>query len=115
PGSLVTATAGVYDREAETLDLYGDVQFRTENGYLFATAHARAYVAEGRVMGEQPIAGEGPLGRVAARRFEIWDSGARIIFKLDVNAQIHQEPTAAPELREAVAAELVAASEDMIR
>ena len=115
PSSFVTADNGVYDTEVETLDLFGTVQFRSSSGYLFTTSHAKAYVAEGRVMGDQPINGDGPLGKVDAQMFEIWDSGARIVFKTNVEAQIYQEPTASPSLQETIPANIGAGAQEMIR
>ncbi len=89
-GSIVTATTGVYDRGAGVLDLFGDVEFNTEGGYRFTTTHARVFVEDGRVVGEEPVEGQGPIGAVQAQSFEIFDSGERIVFRNAVEARIDQ-------------------------
>lgn len=97
-GSEVLAKWGIYDRDENTLDLIGDVVFRTNNGYAFTTSHARVFVDEQRVVGWRPVRGEGPLGRVDANSFQVLDGGRRIVFRRDVVARVEQEPRLAPPL-----------------
>lgn len=71
----LTAVSGLYDRDAENLDLDGGIELITSDGYRFETETAWLDLARGRVVGGQPIAGQGPSGSLSADRFEILDGG----------------------------------------
>lgn len=92
-GSQVLAETGIYDPSNRIIDLNTDVNLNTAEGYSFATDHARVFLREERVVGEQPVDGEGPMGRVRADRFEIHDGGDRVIFEGRVRARIVQDRT----------------------
>jgi lipopolysaccharide export system protein LptC len=91
PASNVQADRGLFDQVARTLDLIDGVSFGTANGYRFETQHARAYVDEGRVVGERVIMGEGPLGSIRAQSFEISEGGDRVVFTGDVVARLYPD------------------------
>ncbi|MEC9250700.1 MAG: LPS export ABC transporter periplasmic protein LptC [Pseudomonadota bacterium] len=91
--SLVLAEAGVYDPSNRIIDLTTEVNFNTAEGYSFATDHARVYLREERVVGEEPVDGNGPMGQIRADRFEILDGGDRVIFEGRVRARIVQDRT----------------------
>ena len=92
--SQVLAQTGTFDTEARILDLYSDVNLTTDNGYSFASEHARVFLREERVTGESPVSGAGPVGTITAERYEIHDGGDRVIFEGNVHARIVQDRTA---------------------
>jgi lipopolysaccharide transport protein LptA len=97
PSAVVDATRGLFDQAAQTLDLLNGVSFRTDNGYEFESEHARAYVEDGRVVGDRMIMGAGPLGSIQAQGFEILDGGDKVIFSGDVKARLYPDrPETAP-------------------
>jgi lipopolysaccharide export system protein LptC len=77
----LTAISGIYDRDAENLDLGGGIELITSDGYRFETESAWLDLAQGRVVGGQPIAGRGPSGTLSADHFEILDAGHILQFK----------------------------------
>lgn len=95
--SEVLAQTGTFDPETRILDLYSDVNLNTDNGYSFASQHARIYLREERVVGEMPVTGTGPVGMITAERYEIHDGGNRVIFEGNVHARIIQDRTAPSE------------------
>jgi len=77
----VTATRGVYNQVARTIDLNGDVVFKDKSGNVFSSTSAFVNAAENRVEGKRAIRGEGPLGSVRADSYELREGGDRIIFR----------------------------------
>jgi lipopolysaccharide export system protein LptC len=76
----LTAQSGLYNRDADKLDLDGGVELTTSDGYRFDTDSARIDLRRGLVIGERPIQGAGPTGTLSADRFEIHDKGDRLHF-----------------------------------
>lgn len=100
--SIVIAERGVYNRDENWLELFGDVRYESDNGYVFKTSHARIYPSEGRIVGERVIEGGGPMGMLRADGFEILDSGDRIVFEGGVLARMEQ-PAPKADIDETVA------------
>lgn len=92
-GSDVLAEQGIYDPTNRTLDLSTDVNFSTSTGYAFATSQARIHLREERVVGEEPVEGTGPVGRIRSDRFEVLNGGDHVIFEGRVRARIVQDRT----------------------
>ncbi|WP_417467693.1 LPS export ABC transporter periplasmic protein LptC [Maricaulis sp.] len=95
--SEVLAQTGTFDPANRILDLYSDVNLNTDNGYSFASEHARIFLREERVTGELPVTGSGPVGTITADRYEIHEGGNRVIFEGNVHARIVQARTAPSE------------------
>lgn len=96
--SQVLAETGRYDQPNRILDLYSDVNLNTTEGYSFQSEHARIFLREERVVGEEPVSGTGPMGRIRADSYEIREGGDHIIFEGNVRARLIQDRTApAPE------------------
>jgi len=76
----VLAGTGLYDREAEDVDLSGGVELTTSDGYRFETPRVLLDLERGRALGRQPIAGAGPGGTIEAERFEFQNGGERLRF-----------------------------------
>lgn len=99
PTTHVSADRGRYDREARTLALLGAVKLQFENGYAFETDQALIHLRDGRATGETGIVGRGPMGVIRAKSFEIFANERRVIFSVDVEGRVDQEPKLAPPLR----------------
>jgi lipopolysaccharide export system protein LptC len=93
----LVALTGLYNRTADKLDLDGDIALTTSDGYRFETQSARINLQSGRVLGDQPITGQGPAGTLSADQFEIHDSGQLLRFKGRVKVTLppHQAPEGA--------------------
>lgn len=83
------AGSGVYDREAEDVDLSGGVELTTSDGYRFETPSVLLNLERGQAFGREPIAGAGPAGTIAAESFEIKDGGERLRFMGRVRVTLH--------------------------
>jgi lipopolysaccharide export system protein LptC len=77
---VVTAATGIYQSQAQLLDLFGQVTLVHQNGTRFVTDSARVDVANNTAEGSDPIAGDGPSGDVKADGFRVLDRGDTIIF-----------------------------------
>ena len=76
----VAAATGIYQSQAQLLDLFGQVTLEHQNGTRFVTDTARIDVANNAAEGGDPVAGEGPSGNIKAEGFRILDKGDTIIF-----------------------------------
>ena len=77
---VVTAETGVYQSQAQLLDLFGNVTLAHENGTRFVTQRARLDVAHNAAEGNDPIEGHGPSGDIKGQGFRIYDKGDTVIF-----------------------------------
>lgn len=77
---VVTAATGVYQSQAQLLDLFGDVNLIRQDGTRFVTDAARLDIAHNAGQGDDPIEGHGPSGDVKAQGFRIFDKGDTIVF-----------------------------------
>jgi lipopolysaccharide export system protein LptC len=77
---VVTAATGIYQSQAQLLDLFGDVTLVHQDGTRFVTDTARVDVANSLAEGGDPVVGRGPSGDVDAEGFRILDKGDTIIF-----------------------------------
>lgn len=77
---VVTAATGVYQSQAQLLDLFRDVTLVHENGTRFVTARARFDIAHNAGEGDDPVEGHGPSGDVKSQGFRIYDKGETIVF-----------------------------------
>ena len=85
----VQAEQGVYHEDQRQLTLSGKVQVQS-GGYSFNTHNATVDTAKGAVYGASGVEGQGPLGRVTANSYGVYDRGRRVIMKGDVHARIVQ-------------------------
>ncbi|MEM7041594.1 MAG: LPS export ABC transporter periplasmic protein LptC [Pseudomonadota bacterium] len=88
------ADQGIYLRERDLLELDGALELTFGEGYRFTTESARVDLGRGLVVGDQPVAGEGPVGTLAADGFDIEDGGKTLRFEGRVRVTIKPvEPT----------------------
>lgn len=77
---VLTAATGVYQSQAQLLDLFGDVTLTHQNGTRFVTQQAHANVAADTAQGDDPVAGRGPSGDIWGQGFRVRDKGDTILF-----------------------------------
>lgn len=77
---VITATTGIYQSQAQLLDLFGNVTLIHEDGTKFITDTARLNIAGNSAQGDDAIEGHGPSGDVKAQGFRILDKGDTLIF-----------------------------------
>ena len=77
---VVTAATGIYQAQAQLLDLFGEVTLVQPNGTSFVTDTARVDAADNSAEGSDPVEGHGPSGDIKAEGFRVLDKGATIIF-----------------------------------
>jgi lipopolysaccharide export system protein LptC len=76
----VTAVTGVYQSQAQLLDLFEDVNLLRQDGTRFVTRRAHLNVSDNTAEGHEPVEGHGPSGDIAGEGFVILSKGETIIF-----------------------------------
>jgi lipopolysaccharide export system protein LptC len=88
-GDLTTASGnwfeldgytGLYQPDAQLLDLFGKVELFQDKGNEFHTDSAHVDMAQGNAEGNDPVDGQGPFGHITGQGFRIRDHGDVIIF-----------------------------------
>ncbi|WP_338663253.1 LPS export ABC transporter periplasmic protein LptC [Pararoseomonas sp. SCSIO 73927] len=77
---LVESRTGRFDRDANILDMKGDVTIWQDDGTLIETQEARVDVKGGNAEGDRPIAAQGSFGTVTGDGFRLRDRGAVVVF-----------------------------------
>jgi lipopolysaccharide export system protein LptC len=71
-----TASAGIYARDIQKLDLSGDVTVMQDNGNALHTSQAVVMIKDGTASGNQLVTGDGPFGTLRAEGgFDLADHG----------------------------------------
>jgi lipopolysaccharide export system protein LptC len=86
----VQAKRGVYREDQRKLSLEGEVRLTQSGGFSFSTPSAVVDTTSGLVSGQAGVKGDGPLGRIAASSYGVYDRGRRIVLKGDVRSHIVQ-------------------------
>ena len=86
----ILANDGRYWELDHILILNGNVRLIDARGYLITTSKARVDPRAGIVTGDSEVTGVGPLGRIVASSYSVYDRGARAVFK--GNVRTHIEP-----------------------
>jgi len=76
----IAAARGVYDREDQLMQLAGQVNLFHDQGFELVTESAWLDLPAGRAEGDDPVAGQGPVGHIESQGFRIEERGARVIF-----------------------------------
>jgi len=114
---VLTAATGIYQSQAQLLDLFADVNLIHENGTRFVTQRAHLNLSDNSAEGHDPVEGHGPSGDIAGQGFRILSNGETIIFtgesyllfKGTKSSSTPAEPPALPAAVEATAAWIEAA------
>jgi lipopolysaccharide export system protein LptC len=77
---VVTAATGIYQSQAQLLDLFEDVNLVHENGTRFVTRHGHINLSDNTAEGHDPVEGHGPSGDIRGEGFLILSKGDTIIF-----------------------------------
>lgn len=93
----ITARTGVYQPQAQLLDLFGDVRLLQDKGNEFRTGSAHVDMANGTAEGREPIEGEGPFGHASGQGFRILDRGDVIIFTGQSHLELVPHEKKAPQ------------------
>lgn len=74
------AYTGLYQPDAQLLDLFGNVELFQDKGNEFHTDSAHVDMAKGDAEGNDPVEGQGPFGHITGQGFRIRDHGDVIVF-----------------------------------
>ena len=77
---VLTAATGVYQSQAQLLDLFTDVNLVHENGTRFVTQRAHLNLSDNSAEGHDRVEGHGPSGDITGQGFRILSKGETIIF-----------------------------------
>ena len=77
---VVTAATGIYQSQAQLLDLFDDVTLVHENGTRFVTRRAHLNLSDNTAEGHDPVEGHGPTGDISGEGFQVLSKGDTIIF-----------------------------------
>jgi lipopolysaccharide export system protein LptC len=88
--STLTADNGVYHEDTRMLYLKGHVRADNAKASRFASDQAIVNTRTGTVTSPSALAGETPVGDVQSNGFDIFDKGARVVFKGGVHARLNQ-------------------------
>jgi lipopolysaccharide export system protein LptC len=112
----ITAATGVYQAQAQLLDLMKNVDLTHQDGTRFLTNSAHVDLANDTAEGHEPVTGHGPTGDISAQGFRILSRGDTVIFTgnsvLRLNGgrpgTVGTAPPSLPVAVDAAAAELAA-------
>ncbi|MGH7048038.1 MAG: LPS export ABC transporter periplasmic protein LptC [Stellaceae bacterium] len=91
---VLTARTGIYQSQAQRLDLFGDVTVTHQNSTRFVTHQAHANFSDNTARGDDPVSGHGPSGDISGQGFRVLDKGDTIIFTGRSHAVLNgNEPT----------------------
>ena len=95
----VNADAGLYDTEAKSLDLSGNVKLEQKDRFTALMDKAHVVVEEKKLVTDSPVNVTYGSGTIQARGMQITDDGARILFLNGVKAQFNA-PVAKGEIQQ---------------
>lgn len=82
--TTVTATNGVWNEKSLIVRLFGQVVVQEPtSGFRMDTSEAVVNTQQSLVTGSKPVTAQGPLGRVDAKGYAIYEQGARVVFRGD--------------------------------
>jgi len=76
----LTAAAGRYRRQANLLDLSGNVSIFHDKGFTFLSPTLHVDIGNKSADSPDPVQGQGPSGEVSGRNFRMIEGGNRIMF-----------------------------------
>ncbi len=79
-GVMLQAEAGMFHRQARTLDLTGNVALFHDSGYEVRTDRAEVDLRGGSASGDEPVSAQGPAGTIDAAGFSLTDRGDVVVF-----------------------------------
>jgi lipopolysaccharide export system protein LptC len=76
----LASTSGTLNKETNKMHLMGNVTLTHSQGYILRTPQAWVDCNQGSAYGNDPIAGEGPMGALQANGFRLTHRGKRVSF-----------------------------------
>ena len=89
------AVSGIYDKKAELLELWEDVNLFHDGGHQITTSRATIDLVNGNASGTLPVEGHSPFGDLQAEGFRVIDEGRT--FHLDGRSRMVIYPDALPD------------------
>ena len=89
--SRVLAQSGLYNNKKNILELRADVDLKTDDGYACLTSHARVFVSDKRIEGDEPISCTGDFGKASGNAYEINDEYTEFVFKNGMSARLNPD------------------------
>ena len=86
----LTAKDGMLNTKSKQMRLSGGVNVFYEGGYEFRTDHAQVDIQKGTAYGDARVEGQGPVGTLTAKRFEITEHGKTIRFNGSVRMKLYR-------------------------
>jgi hypothetical protein len=77
---VLTSATGIYQSQAQFLDLFGNVNLVHENGTRFVTQRAHLNLSDNTAEGHDPVEGHGPSGDITGEGFRTLSKGETITF-----------------------------------
>ena len=87
----ITAQNGQYHRNADLVDLDGDVTMFHDTGMSFHTSHAQIDMKAKIAAGQQPVQGQNATSDISAEGFRILDNGDTVIFTGKTLLKLHSK------------------------
>jgi lipopolysaccharide export system protein LptC len=87
----ITAKNGLYHRNADTIDLDGDVTLDHDNGMTFHTSRAQIDMKAKVAAGSEPVQGQNATSDINSEGFRILDDGNVIIFTGKTLLKLHDK------------------------
>lgn len=87
----ISADQGLYREDDRIVRLNGHVALQTADGNVFRTDRVIADTAKGVVTGPAPVSGAGPTGEITAQGFNVFDRGARVVFRGEVHSRMNRD------------------------
>jgi lipopolysaccharide export system protein LptC len=116
---VLYSRTGIYQSQAQLLDLFTDVNLVRQDGSHFLTQEAHLNLATNTGDGHDPVKGWGPSGDITAQGFRIVDRGDTIVFTgrshLLLKSAKHDTPAPPPPSLPATVARNAAAVAAMAR
>ena len=90
PDTHTTSRRGVYQEDAHTLQLTGDVKGEQPGGYTFASNDAMIDTTTGKVIGGA-LKGQNASSAVQSNSYAVSDKGDKMVFKGRVRARLNEK------------------------
>jgi len=92
----LTAYVGLYQPQAQQLDLFGNVELYQDKGNALHSDSVTINMAQGTAVSHDPVEGEGTFGHVKAQGLRVLDRGETIIFTGHATLDLNPRTKAAP-------------------
>ena len=85
----LTANTGLFNQDAQTLWLQGDINVFSDRGYEFHGLTADIDLKAGTMATDDKVWGHGPLGQINANAMRVYERGDRVVFTNGVKTLLY--------------------------